>query len=148
MSEFPLPFVSPLAALILFAVWAMLLVITIGVWRFTQFLTGTVPKGGFNPGTQHGSDAYWRVNRAHLNAIENLPIFGAIVLGGVYLNVQEPLFQTLANVVLGARIVQSLIHISSGAQLMILLRFTFYLIQVLSMLAMAAIVLPAAGLSV
>lgn len=148
MSEYPLPLFPPLATLILFAVWALLLVITIGVWRFTQFLTGTVPQGGFNPGAPHGSDAYWRVNRAHLNAVENLPIFGAVVLSGVVLNIQDPLFQTLANVVLAARVVQSVIHVSSGAQLMVLLRFTFYLIQVLSMLAMAAIVLPAAGLSV
>jgi uncharacterized MAPEG superfamily protein len=148
MSEFPIPFFPPLVTLILFAVWTLLLVITIGTWRFTQFLTGTVPKGGFNPGAPHGSDAYWRVNRAHLNAVENLPIFAVVVFSGVYLSVQNPMFETLANVVLGARFVQSLIHISSGAQLMVLLRFTFYLIQVLSMLAMAAMVLPAAGMAV
>ena len=140
-----LQLVSPLAALVLFAVWAMLLVITIGTWRFTQFLTGTVPKGGFNPGAPHGSDAYWRVNRAHLNAVENLPIFATMVLTGVALNVDAASFQLLANVVLLARVAQSLVHISSGAPLAVLIRFSFYLVQVFSMLAMAAIMLPATG---
>lgn len=145
MSELPL--VSPIAALVLFAVWSMLLVSTIGVWRVTQVVTGTVPKGGFNPGAPHGGDAYWRLNRAHINAAENLPVFATVVLSGVFLQVGDPLFQLLANVVIVARIAQSLIHVSSGAQPVVLMRFTAYLVQVLSMLAMAAIDLNAAGVT-
>ena len=142
-----LPLIPPVAALILFAVWAMLLVVTIGVWRVTQVITGTVPKGGFNPGTPHGGDAYWRLNRAHMNTLENLPIFATVVLGGVYLQVQDPLFQLLANVVIAARVAQSLIHVSSGAQPVVLMRFTAFLVQTLSMLTMAAIDLNAAGVT-
>ena len=140
-----LPILPPLAALVLFAVWAMLLVSTIGLWRLTQALTGTVPKGGFVPGAPHGSDAYWRLNRAHMNAVENLPIFGAVVLSGVALNVQDALFQTLPTIVILARVAQTLIHVSSGAAIVVLFRFTAYLIQVIAMLTMAFCVLTAAG---
>ncbi len=147
MTELPmLPILPPLTALILHAVWSLLLVSTIGIWRVSQLLTGTVPKGGFKPGEQHGSDAYWRLNRAHMNSVENLPLFGAIVLSGVVLQVQDQLFLTLPTVVLVARIFQSLIHISSGTQFAILFRFSAYLVQVLSMFAMAACILATTGM--
>jgi uncharacterized MAPEG superfamily protein len=142
-----LPLIAPAAALVLFAVWAMLLVVCIGLWRVTQVVTGTVPKGGFNPGAPHGGDAYWRLNRAHINAVENLPLFATVVLSGLYLQVQDPLFPLLANVVIVARVAQTLIHISSGAAAVVLMRFTAFGVQVLSMLAMAAMDLNAAGVS-
>jgi hypothetical protein len=82
-----------------------------------------------------------------MNTLENLPIFATVVLSGVYLQVQDPLFQLLANVVIVARVAQSLIHVSSGAQPVVLLRFTAFLVQTLSMLTMAAIDLNAAGVT-
>jgi uncharacterized MAPEG superfamily protein len=145
---FTLATLSPVASLVLFAVWGLLLVISIGTWRLAMAVSGNVPQGGFNPGTPHGGAAYWRLNRAHMNVVENLPFFGAIVLGGMIANVQEPNFQMLASIVLFARIAQTIIHITSGAQVAILLRFTAYLVQVFSMLGMAAMVLQATGLTV
>jgi uncharacterized MAPEG superfamily protein len=145
MSELPL--LPPIAALVLFGVWAMLLAISVVAWRLSQVITGTVPEGGFNPGAPHGGDAYWRLNRAHINALENLPLFATVVLSGLYLQVQDPLFPLLANVVIVARVAQTLIHISSGAAAVVLMRFTAFGVQVLSMLAMAAMDLNAAGVS-
>jgi uncharacterized MAPEG superfamily protein len=145
---FTLATLSPIASLVLFAVWGLLLVISIGTWRLAMAVSGNVPQGGFNPGTPHGGAAYWRLNRAHMNVVENLPFFGAIVLGGMIANVQEPNFQMLASIVLLARIAQTIIHVTSGAQVAILLRFTAYLVQVFSMLGMAAMVLQATGLTV
>ncbi len=145
---FTLATLSPIASLVLFAVWGLLLVISIGTWRLAMAVSGNVPQGGFNPGTPHGGAAYWRLNRAHMNVVENLPFFGAIVLGGMIANVQEPNFQMLSSVVLLARIAQTIIHVTSGAQIAILLRFSAYLVQVFSMLGMAAMVLQATGLTV
>ena len=145
---FTLATLSPIASLVLFAVWGLLLVISIGTWRLAMAVSGNMPQGGFNPGTPHGGAAYWRLNRAHMNVVENLPFFGAIVLGGMIANVQEPNFQMLASIVLLARIAQTIIHVTSGAQVAILLRFTAYLVQVFSMLGMAAMVLQATGLTV
>jgi uncharacterized MAPEG superfamily protein len=144
MTETYLP-LTPIAALLLFAVWGLLLVICIGSWRLGLALSGKAPKGGFTPGSPHGSDTYWRLNRAHLNVVENLPFFGVIVLGGEFLSVQAPLFQQLANIVLLARLAQTIIHVASGSQAAILMRFSAYLVQVFSMLFMASIVLQSAG---
>ena len=145
---FTLATLSPIASLVLFAVWGLLLVISIGTWRLAMAVSGNVPQGGFNPGTPHGGAAYWRLNRAHMNVVENLPFFGAIVLGGMIANVQEPNFQMLASIVLVARIAQTIIHVTSGAQVAILLRFSAYLVQVFSMLGIAAMVLQATGLNI
>ena len=141
-----LPILPPLTALILFAVWSLLLVSTIGIWRVSQLLTGRVPKGGFTPGAPHGGDAYWRMNRAHMNSVENLPVFGALVLSGVALQVQDALFLMLPTVVIAARVAQSLVHIASGTQFAILIRFSFYLVQVLCMFAMAGCILATTGI--
>jgi uncharacterized MAPEG superfamily protein len=142
------PILPPLAALALFAVWTLLLVLSIGAWRTGQVFAGQKKANDFPSGTKHGSDAYWRLNRAHLNAVENLPIFGSLVLAGVYLQIQDTLFPMLPSVVLYARIVQSLIHISSGDAFAVTLRFAAYAIQVVAMLTMAALILQATGIPV
>ncbi len=141
------PILPPLAALVLFAVWGLLLVISIGMWRLAQVATQGKGPGDFPAGTPHGSDAYWRLNRAHLNVSENLPFFGVVVLAGVYLQVQDLAFQILPSVVLYARVAQSFIHVASGSRLAVTLRFICYLVQVLSILVMAAVILQSAGIT-
>jgi uncharacterized MAPEG superfamily protein len=138
---------SPIVSLVLFAVWPLLLVMCVGLWRLALGSTGQMPAGGFPAGTPHGSDGYWRLNRAHLNTVENLPIFGALVLAGLHLQLADPLFQTLTNVVVLARVGQTLTHLTSTAFAMVLVRFSFYVVQVLSMLGIAGLCLSAAGFS-
>ena len=103
-----------------FAAWAALLVTAIGVARVAQVVTGKKRANEFPGGVQHGGDAYWRLNRAHLNAVENLPIFAALVLTArlTHVGVLLP-----AEIILVARLVQSLIHISSGRVLAVNVRF-------------------------
>ena len=140
-----LPVLPPIAALVLFALWAIALVISIGIWRSVLVFSGKAEANGFPSGTQHGGDLYWRLNRAHINTVENLPIFGAIVLSGFYLQVQDSWFQILPGIVLYARIVQSVIHIASGSPLAVTLRFLAYGVQLIAMIVMAIIVGKAAG---
>jgi uncharacterized MAPEG superfamily protein len=141
-----LPIIPPIAALVLFALWAMTLVLAVGVWRTSLVFVGRAKANGFTPGAPHGSDAYWRLNRAHMNAVENLPIFGALVLSGSYLQVPDTLFQILPSLILYARVAQSLIHIASGSAFAVTLRFLAYAVQLVSMLILAGIVARAAGL--
>lgn len=141
--SYGIPILPPLAALILFAVWALVLVLSIGAWRGGLVAAGKSAITGFPGGTQHGSDAYWRLNRAHMNTVENLPVFGSLVIAGTYLQVQDLAFQILPSLVLYARVVQSLIHVTSGTALAINLRFAAYAVQVASMLVMAYFVLRA-----
>ncbi len=136
----------PLVALVLFAVWGLLLVVTIGASRSMQVFFQGKKAGDFPAGTPHGGSAYWRLNRAHLNVTENLPFFGVLVLSGLYMQMQDVAFQILPSLILYARVAQTLIHVASGSALAVTLRFTAYLVQVVSMLTLAVIELKAAGL--
>jgi uncharacterized MAPEG superfamily protein len=119
----------PLLCLIGFAAWGVLLVLAIGAVRVIQVLTGKKRPNEFPGGVPHGGDSYWRLNRAHVNTMENLPIFASLVLVGTVARVATPSFETLPVVVLGARLAQSAFHISSGRSLVVNFRFTAYLTQ-------------------
>ncbi len=120
---------TPLWCLLGFASWTVLLVLTVGLWRLVLVFAGKMAPNAFPSGTPHGTDLYWRLNRAHMNAAENLPLMASVVLVGTLVGVFTPLFSTLAQVYLAARIVQSLVHIASNASIVINLRFTALLAQ-------------------
>ena len=85
-----IPFVSVIA----FAGWTMMLLFLIVSWRVILVVTGKRRSNAFPSGQPHGSgtirilrnltklDFYWRINRSHQNAVENLPIFASIAIGG------------------------------------------------------------------
>jgi uncharacterized MAPEG superfamily protein len=120
---------TPLACLVGFAVWALALVAAVASARGLLVVTGKAKPNAFPSGTQHGGDMYWRLNRAHMNTNENLPIFASLVLAGTLSGVQTPIFATLSVVTLGARIAQSLIHVASGSAMAVNLRFTAFCVQ-------------------
>jgi uncharacterized MAPEG superfamily protein len=130
---------TPLLCLLGFAGWAVLLVLAIGVARVSQVLAGQMEANQFPSGERHGGDRYWRLNRAHANALENLPIFGAIVLVGAVTGVSEPILSTLSVVVLVGRLLQSSIHIASNSNLAVNLRFSCYAAQVVSFVWMGLV---------
>ena len=140
-----IPILPPLVALVFFAVWAIVLVLSVGAWRVAEVMAGRKAINGFSPGTPHGGDMYWRVNRAHMNTVENLPIFGTLVVAGTLLQINDAPFQLLPSLILYARIAQSLIHIASGSSLAVTLRFTAYAVQLVGMIVIAAVDLKASG---
>jgi uncharacterized MAPEG superfamily protein len=135
---------QPLLCLAAFAAWAILLVIAIAFARVSQVLAGRKRPNEFPSGVPHGGDAYWRLNRAHMNTVENLPIFGAIIIAGVLLRVEAPLFQLLPVVVICARVVQSLVHVSSGGSLAVNVRFTAFVTQLTCFVVMLFLITRAA----
>ncbi|MBI2374634.1 MAG: MAPEG family protein [Deltaproteobacteria bacterium] len=135
----------PIACLLGFTAWAMLLVGFVGAWRTVLVVTGRVAANGFPSGTPHGSERYWRLNRAHLNAVENLPVIATVVLVGTILGVDTPLFDRLSMFVLGARIVQSLVHIASGSKQAVSVRFSAFAVQVLAVLWMGVEITRVSG---
>lgn len=132
---------TPLTALVLYALWAMALVVGIALWRIAMVAKDGADPTTFPAGQKHGPDQYWRLNRAHLNTVENLPIFGAIILAGALAGHSTGMFGTLAVVTVSARIVQSLLHISSNAPMVVNLRFASLLVQIVCQVWMAAIIL-------
>jgi uncharacterized MAPEG superfamily protein len=101
----------------------------IGVPRITAVLKKQARPNSFNPALPHGSERYQRSMRAHLNCVENLPVFASLVLLGSALSVPGDLFQMVAFAVLPARILQSAVHVASGRNRAVLLRFVLFLIQ-------------------
>src|SRR5678815_3010962 len=95
-----------------FATWTVLLLIaTVGVYRWSRILTGRVEIRNFRPDQVEGDDWYKRAMRAHANCIENLPVFGAIVFALHVENVISNLVNILAVAILIDRVVQSLVHV-------------------------------------
>jgi uncharacterized MAPEG superfamily protein len=108
-------------------------------------LRGRAKANSFTAGTPHGGDAYWRLNRAHLNTLENLPVFGAVVLSGWVVGMESATFNRLAVIVVAARIVQSLIHLVSGSVTAVTFRFAAFAVQIACEIWMAVLVLRAGG---
>jgi uncharacterized MAPEG superfamily protein len=144
MSQFVAP--QSVVALVLYALWAIALVLMVAADRVLMVIRGEAKANSFTPGVPHGSDSYWRINRAHLNTLENLPIFAAIVLCGWVVGMETATFNRLAMVVVVARIVQSAIHIASGSVAAITFRFTALAIQLICEIWMAILLLSAGGL--
>jgi uncharacterized MAPEG superfamily protein len=144
MSQFVAP--QSIDALALYALWAIALVLMVAADRVLMVIRGQAKADSFTPGVPHGSDSYWRINRAHLNTVENLPIFAAIVLAGWVVGMETATFNRLAIVVVVARIVQSAIHIASGSVVAIAFRFTALAVQLICEIWMAILVLRAGGL--
>ena len=102
----------PVWMLLGFAGWTVLLLLgTVGVYRWSRILTGTVPIRSFRADQIEGAEWYRRAMRAHANCIENLPVFGAIVFALYVGNISGGLVDKLAIAILIARVLQSLVHV-------------------------------------
>jgi uncharacterized MAPEG superfamily protein len=128
----------PLWCLLGFVAWTLLLLLGIGAWRSGEVLAGRAQANDFPSGERHGGEAYWRLNRAHLNCLEFLPLFGAVALVAAVAGVDTPTLDRLAVVVLVARVGQSSTHLVSTSHGAVLVRFTFFIAQVLSLVGMGA----------
>ena len=126
----------PLWTLLGFAMWTLCLLLgTVGIYRWSRILSGRVPIRDFRADNFSGQDWYRRAMRAHANCIENLPVYGAIVLTLYLSETSGVLIDFLSVIVLIARMCQSVIHVTiNETNVTVSIRFTFFLIQVLCML--------------
>jgi uncharacterized MAPEG superfamily protein len=137
----------PMWMLLGFAAWTVLLLLsTIGVYRWSRILTGRVPIRDFRADQVEGEDWYRRSMRAHANCIENLPVFGAIVLALYVSDVGGSTVNYLAISVLAARVIQSLVHVCLvQTNTVAAMRFAFFFVQLVSFLALIVMVVRHAG---
>jgi uncharacterized MAPEG superfamily protein len=135
----------PFWCLLGFAGWTVALLLSVGAARGIPVLRGQKRASEFTPGVPHGSDRYWRLNRAHLNCLENLPIFAVLVFMAQFTGVEGATMDNLARVILAGRIGQSITHISSGSDTAVLIRFSFFGLQVISFIWMGLHVVSRAG---
>lgn len=132
----------PVWMLLGFAAWTVLLLMaTVGIYRWSRILTGTSRIASFRADRIEGADWYQRGTRAHANCIENLPVFGAIVLALQVGNVGGTLVDGLSIAILAARIVQSLVHICFvQTDAVVSVRFSFFSVQLVSFIWLIAII--------
>jgi len=132
--------------LLLFAGWTLaVLTASVGVYRWSHILTGRKQVRDFRADRIEGADWYRRAMRAHANCVENLPIYGAIVVAALAAQAGSPRLDELAAVILAARIAQSLIHIAfTETNAAVAARFTFYTVQLVCFFWMGILVAGAA----
>jgi uncharacterized MAPEG superfamily protein len=136
----------PQWALLGFAVWTLLVLFgTVGVYRWSRILMGQARISEWQADLPQGSDWYQRAMRAHMNCVENLPVFAAIVLCATATGADNRFLDLLAGVILVARIGQTTVHIAwAPSDVAASVRFAFFFVQAICMLSMAAAVAVAA----
>lgn len=70
-----------------------------------------------------------RASHTHANAVENIPLFAAVVLVAAAMD-QSAMVDDLACYVLYARLAQTVVHLIGTSFILVLLRATFWIAQV------------------
>jgi uncharacterized MAPEG superfamily protein len=120
---------TALQALLGFTGWTILLVATVFLYRGVRFLGGT-PINAWPRGAKPTTDPSWmkRLEDAHANCLENLPVFAALVLSAAALGKLDAI-AALAPWVLYARVAQTAAHLSGVGRLNVLVRASFWSVQ-------------------
>lgn len=130
---------TAVTALLCFVVWTILLALSYATYRVPLILTGSKKASHWERNASNPVDdpaILQRAKGAHLNCVENLPLFAAVVLAAVATN-QAAVVDGIAAYVFYARIVQSVMHLLGQSFLFIAVRATFFVIQLLLILYMA-----------
>jgi uncharacterized MAPEG superfamily protein len=130
----------PVLVLLGFAGWTLAIVsVGVGGYRWALILSGRASVAGWRADAPQGADWYQRVMRAHMNCVENLPVYGAIVVALTAVGLQSPLIDGLSETMLAARIGQTLVHAAlRQTNAVVSVRFTLFSIQLICMFAMGA----------
>jgi uncharacterized MAPEG superfamily protein len=136
----------PVLVLLGFAGWTLLTLFgSIGVYRWSRILTGRASIAEWRADVPQGSDWYQRAMRAHMNCVENLPVYTAVVVGLIATGVQDAWVDRLALTMLGARIAQTLVHVAiPPTNAVATVRFILFFIQAFCIIAMGVIVVQRA----
>ena len=132
----------PTWILLAFAGWTLLLLMSsVGVYRWSRILTGRASVHEWRADAVQGCEWYQRAMRAHMNCVENLPIYGAVAFAAFATDASAPALDALALAFLGARIGQSLVHIGlPQTERVAILRFALFFAQVMCMASMGVLI--------
>lgn len=133
----------PVLVLLAFAGWTIVVLLgSVGVYRWSRILTGQASIAEWRPDIPQGCDWYQRALRAHMNCIENLPVYSAIVIALVASGVRDRVVDHLALTMMAARIGQTVVHIAfSPTTATVGLRFALFILQIGCMTVTGAIVI-------
>jgi uncharacterized MAPEG superfamily protein len=132
----------PVLVLLGFAAWTLLILFgSIGVYRWSRILTGRASIAEWRADLPQGGDWYKRAMRAHMNCVENLPLYTAIVVALIATGVKSATIDMLAIAILAARVGQTLVHVGlPPTNAAASLRFALFFIQAACMIAIGALI--------
>ena len=120
---------TAITALLLFAAWTLVLMFTYVGYRVALVLAMKKPANSWGRDEKTDDPAFLvRAKHAHLNCLENLPVFAAIVLAAVALG-KSPVVDQVAAFVLYARLAQSAVHLVGVNHWLVFVRANFLLVQ-------------------
>jgi uncharacterized MAPEG superfamily protein len=134
---------TPVLVLLGFAAWTLLTLFgSIGVYRWSRILTGRASIAEWRADLPQGCEWYQRAMRAHMNCIENLPIYTAVVVALTEVNLRSSVIDELSVAMLVARIGQTLVHIAlPPTNAATSLRFALFFLQAVCMISMGAAII-------
>lgn len=118
-----------LFALITYTAWILVLLVILASYRSYLTLNGSKAANSFKPEGSDVSEFSGRLCRAHANCYEFFPVAGGLLLAALATNnlaITEP----LALYLIGARVLQSMVHIISTSIFAVYCRFALFLAQV------------------
>lgn len=137
----------PVWVLLFFAFWTLLtLVGSVGGYRLGKIFTGRARARDFSFPDLEQSDWHRRATRAHLNCVENLPVFAAIVVAMIASGVRSPTLDRLAVAFLVARILHTTAQLAfRQTGRVTTVRFGLFTIQLICMFSMGLYIVLHAG---
>lgn len=126
-----------------FAGWTLLVLIgSVGVYRWSRILTGRQEIRSFRSDRIEGADWYRRAMNAHRNCVENIAIYAPLALVAWAAGIRQGAINTLAIVLVSARVAQSVTHIAFvETNVMTAIRFAFFFVQVICFVAIGWIII-------
>ena len=126
-----------MTALLIYIVWTLILALSYATYRLPLVLTGKKAANHWERGKAVDDPAILvRAKAAHLNCLENLPLFAALVLVAAATG-QRDTVNALAGFIVAARIGQSLVHLIGTSFPLVFIRASLFLAQVALMLYLA-----------
>ncbi|XSG81267.1 MAG: MAPEG family protein [Methyloligella sp. ZOD6] len=133
---------TPLAVLVLYALWTVFVLLAGVATARTKRVMNGEKFSDFPGGVAEGPPYHQRAMRAHLNCVENLPVYAAVAITAAIAGVTGPVISGLAIAVLIARIAQSSLHLSfEQTEPVVRVRGSLFGIQIFAIVWMAIIVL-------
>lgn len=120
-----------LTALLIFAAWTLAMMFASRAYRLSLIATFKKGASEFPRGAPNTDPAFFvRAEHAHLNCLENLPLFAAIVIAAQGLG-QMAVVDGVAAYFIIARIAQSTIHLIGTSEPLVMARATIFFVQVI-----------------
>lgn len=122
---------TAMTALLLFVVWTLVLMFAYVGYRVALVLAGKKLANAWTRGQPNDDPPFvLRASHAHMNCVENLPVYAAIVLAAYALG-KNPVVDAVAVYFIGLRVAQSVVHLIGISPRLVFVRANLFTLQLL-----------------